>query len=264
MKNRTMKPWTADRSWFPCALTVGNGLCGLFAILYTLRQPLFEGTDPRLPVLFLCMAILFDSLDGFVARKLKAESLHGMQLDSLSDLISFGIAPAVLLFTVVQGGRPDASPHSWLPWASAGCYTICAMWRLAHYNTLALTETEHKEGFVGLPSPAAALMLCSILLLVQRFDPSARSTFYIPVVYAFILSFLMVSEFHYLHGKQIIKMGSLPVRLLMLALALLLCKYQGFYGYLLLIHIYLLSAPLLGIIEKRMALLTEQNDSVQI
>jgi CDP-diacylglycerol---serine O-phosphatidyltransferase len=120
---------------------------------------------------FLALAALADTFDGrfarLFARDRHAESM-GVELDSLSDAVAFGVAP-VAAMSVLLAARPDGNWAIW--WIAAGLYTGCALTRLAHYN---VSNAAHPSGgFVGLPAPAAALVWSSLLIFAP--DPGRAS-----------------------------------------------------------------------------------------
>ena len=164
----------------PTLFTLGNLVCGFFAIvvasriaksgtidfvpapkLETARQ-LFDSLDPTHNLMFcgllIFIAMLFDTFDGQVARITRTTSDFGGQLDSLSDIVSFGVAPAILLVKMC----PDfSSLHREAVWAIAALFACCAALRLARFNV----ETDEKDDhgtFSGLPSPAAAAVVASL------------------------------------------------------------------------------------------------------
>jgi CDP-diacylglycerol--serine O-phosphatidyltransferase len=244
MKNLGLNKWNGDLSFIPCSITLCNALCGVSAIIYLIG---FQGSGASFPfiaVWLIFAAMFFDVFDGFAARKLNAESLHGMQLDSLSDMVSFGVAPAMLVYVQGQAWWSTAQPGPWLAWLATGFYAACVLWRLAHYNTLALSGDESKEGFTGLPSPAAALALCSVMLLLDRLDLGVRTAALVTATYAFILGFLMVSGFEYMHFKKLLKAGAVPLRVVLLLLVVVACLRFGVFAFFALIHLYLFSGPI--------------------
>ncbi|MDH3981780.1 MAG: CDP-alcohol phosphatidyltransferase family protein, partial [Kiritimatiellaceae bacterium] len=135
MKQTKFSMWK-DLSFIPCSITLCNALCGLSAIICMISPRSAETTVPFFAILLIFAAMFFDIFDGFAARKLKAESMHGMELDSLSDMLSFGIAPAILIFVTGQGWHQNLQPFHWVAWLAAGFFTVCALWRLAQYNTV--------------------------------------------------------------------------------------------------------------------------------
>src|SRR4030095_7800042 len=117
--------------------------CGYACVVYAMRGE-YETAAP-----FIGFAFVLDMLDGRIARLTGGESEFGLQFDSLADVISFGIAPAVLSFS---WGLP---PLGWLGWAAAFLFLACAAMRLARFNIQGMAGAD-KRYFVGMPSPAAA------------------------------------------------------------------------------------------------------------
>jgi CDP-diacylglycerol--serine O-phosphatidyltransferase len=135
----------------PNTLTLGNLSCGFLAIAAAT-----EGAFTR-AILLLFFAVICDTLDGRAARLLKATSQFGMELDSLSDCVSFGLAPAVLVYLAIL------RPLGLLGQAVAVLYLICAAIRLARFNVD--SGPLAKLTFFGLPTPAAAGYMMSLVLL---------------------------------------------------------------------------------------------------
>ena len=138
----------ALRKHIPNIITSMNLVCGLVGVVFALRS--------RLDLAFYCMlaASVCDFLDGLAARLLGAYSDMGKELDSLCDLVSFGFLPALMLCVLMQLYRFDESPVCWLPLA----LTLFSALRLAKFNV----DERQTSGFLGLPTPAAAL-LCGAL-----------------------------------------------------------------------------------------------------
>ena len=130
-------------SLLPSLFTMGNMWCGYASVVYSLRGE--YGTAAPL----IGIAYLLDALDGRLARMTGTESEFGLQLDSLADVISFGIAPAVMSFAwgLSSLGR--------LGWAAGFMFVACAAMRLARFNVIS-TKGADKRYYVGMPSPAAA------------------------------------------------------------------------------------------------------------
>ncbi|MBD3169844.1 MAG: CDP-diacylglycerol--serine O-phosphatidyltransferase, partial [candidate division Zixibacteria bacterium] len=126
---------------FPGAFTMANMFCGFLAIIACIR-----GTDPAEPAWLILLALLLDSLDGHVARISHSATRFGVELDSLSDLVSFGIAPAVMMYRF-----PFEQFGKWA-WILGFVYIMAAAFRLARFNLQA--NMEKKKNFVGLPVPA--------------------------------------------------------------------------------------------------------------
>jgi CDP-diacylglycerol--serine O-phosphatidyltransferase len=153
----------------PNLLTAGNLICGFLAILKILAGTLQRDADEagwihtyESSLGFILLAFVFDMLDGRLARLGGRESAFGRELDSLADLISFGVAPALLVFEIVL----YRFPHR-LGWVVASAYLICGALRLARFNVHAASGRRDVSGdFTGLPIPAAAGLVSSITLLL--------------------------------------------------------------------------------------------------
>jgi len=147
----------------PGTLTVGNLLCGYYAVLATLRGGAQDLDNAARAIGF---AVLFDALDGWVARATHTNTEFGKQFDSLADVISFGIAPAFLAFTWGFRGmlQSDADParHVYqLGWLVSFAFLICCAWRLARFNIHGMGGAGRY--FVGMPTPAAAGMIAAMV-----------------------------------------------------------------------------------------------------
>lgn len=154
----------------PNMLTAGNLLCGFFAIL-TIFQGMYEpnGSESAFDyyqraTYFIFAACIFDLLDGRVARMCGSDGPFGREFDSLADVVSFGIAPAMLLSKAVLFALPDAR----IGWAVAVIYLLCAALRLARFNCMAAAPRKENQSmdFVGLPVPMAAGAVVSTMYLV--------------------------------------------------------------------------------------------------
>jgi CDP-diacylglycerol---serine O-phosphatidyltransferase len=147
----------------PSAFTVANLLCGYYAILATLKG---EVTDLDNASRAIGLAILFDAFDGFVARITQTNTEFGKQFDSLADMVSFGIAPAMLAFTwavqhLLVSGVSESKRISEVAWLVSLAFVICCAWRLARFNVHGMAHLGGLRYFVGLPTPAAAGMVAA-------------------------------------------------------------------------------------------------------
>ena len=177
----------------PNAVTVVALCSGLSAVYYAMAGH-FE-----ISVAAGAIAALCDALDGRLARLLDASSRIGAELDSLSDLVSFGVAPALVLYIwALQGTR--------LGWIVALVFAVCMALRLARFNTLLDADDQPpyaKEFFVGVPAPAAALLAGLPLYATLQFGPGWWSSA-VPVgVWAVVVAGLMVSRLPTLSFKSI-------------------------------------------------------------
>ncbi|MCK4460404.1 MAG: CDP-diacylglycerol--serine O-phosphatidyltransferase [candidate division Zixibacteria bacterium] len=167
---------------FPGTFTMGNVVCGFLAILSA-----FEGNITTACWLIILAAFL-DALDGKVARLSGGTSQFGVELDSLADFLSFGVAPAVVVHAIKLN---DLGKWGWLV---SVVYIMAASYRLARFNLLA--ETEEKKDFVGLPVPAAAVALVSYVLFCNEIWGQLHFD-RILVAMIIVYAFLMVSQVRY-------------------------------------------------------------------
>lgn len=148
----------------PSLLTLGNAVCGFACITYAAKvgpegSPIIGPYGHlHIAAMFIFGAILFDGLDGPIARLAKQTSEFGAQLDSLADAISFGVAPAFLMLKF----SPVLHPR--LAWGIAVLYMLCAVLRLARFN-VSKNDDQWKGYFCGLPSPAAAGTVASLVVI---------------------------------------------------------------------------------------------------
>lgn len=156
----------------PTLLTAGNLACGVTAILCAASDHglLFQGA------VLVFAAMVFDMFDGKVARMTGTDGEFGAQLDSLSDVVSFGVAPAMLVHRAVLGENPGMvwGEGERLIWLLTVFYAVLTAIRLARYNVE--HDEEATRDFKGLPSPGAAAMLCSWVMLEAWLMASDSST----------------------------------------------------------------------------------------
>jgi len=226
----------------PSLCTLGNALCGFYAITLATQALLTPGAEHAMRPgsvkwagYFVILAMVFDALDGRLARFARATSDFGGQLDSMADAVSFGVAPAFLMnWLVVQGlGAEMPAGLAWLlriAWVCAAIYMSCVLIRLARFNVENVHDEEAHLSFRGLPSPAAAGALVSLVVVIATFwekdiyDTAARVLLYALPAAAAVLGLLMVSNIRYSHilnrflrGRR--RVGHLVLVLLAIALA---------------------------------------------
>jgi len=166
----------------PSLLTLGNLFLGVIAIILVFNE------KPELAAMMVIIAMLLDGVDGRVARALNAQSEFGKELDSLSDVISFGVAPAFIMYVVAF---QDVNPA--LAWIVTAIFPICGALRLARFNVVASSPGY----FIGLPIPAAGGVLATLALF------SADIQTYVLVLSTVFLAFLMVSTIKYPNFKKV-------------------------------------------------------------
>ncbi|RME25519.1 MAG: CDP-diacylglycerol--serine O-phosphatidyltransferase [Deltaproteobacteria bacterium] len=196
----------------PSLFTVSSIFCGMYAIFQAVGS---DATDrfykAAVAVIF---AILFDSADGRVARLTNSQSSFGIQLDSLADAISFGVAPAVIVY---QWGLFH---FGLLGMAVAFVYTTCGVIRLARFNLQAMSSSgKAGKNFTGLPIPLAAANLMGLVLLHQRTGGQLLHPHPSLLLVMLLLAFLMVSRIPYRSFKAA---GARQYLMGLLALAIVL------------------------------------------
>jgi CDP-diacylglycerol--serine O-phosphatidyltransferase len=159
---------------FPTLLTLGNLICGFFAIVVAARieKPAailsnVDMGDTRNIMLSGCLifvAMIFDGLDGYVARLARTSSDFGAELDSLCDVVSFGVAPGFLL---VKMCPRFTYLHDQAVWIIAAAFAACAALRLARFNVETSDDEDHLY-FSGLPSPAAAAVIAGFAIMFYQ------------------------------------------------------------------------------------------------
>jgi len=183
-------------------------------------------------------AMIFDAFDGFTARLLHVASMYGIQMDSLSDMVTFGVAPATLVAIMAHNIRELATLREFIPvCVLCSIYIGCAALRLATYNVHAIVEKKSSEKFSGLPSPGAAAAICSVVFFSSCI-PENVSGRVLPVLMRFLpwyvafLGLLMVSSIPYTHFAKWIVSTKRNRRRLIVLLCILVCwAVISFFGY---------------------------------
>ncbi len=225
----------ASRIYFlPNLMTAGNLFCGFMAILQCIQARLAETSltneyngatnaeHYRYAVWFIFGAAGFDALDGRLARMGGRESLFGAEFDSLADVISFGMAPALLMLYLIISPT-QAQDYQWfrnIGWFIGFIYLLCAAMRLARFNVITNpllrpgTKDSSKD-FVGLPVPAAATTVAATVLFMLRLgemDRSLKSWALALPPLMLLVAFLMMSTVRYPSGKNVDMMTQTRMR----------------------------------------------------
>jgi CDP-diacylglycerol---serine O-phosphatidyltransferase len=175
--------------WLPNAITT----CGLFAGFFAIVQAMnlrFE-----LAAMGIFVAMVFDGMDGRVARLTRTQSAFGAEYDSLSDMVAFGAAPALVIYEWALKGMGK------LGWFAAFVYCGCAALRLARFNTN--LGTVDKRFFQGLPSPAAAALIAGFVWAMESYDVPRRELPWLAWALAVFAGFTMVSSIKFYSGKDV-------------------------------------------------------------
>lgn len=198
----------------PNLITTAALFCGFSSILSALNG------DFQRAATMLFWAMIFDGFDGRVARWTKTESAFGVQYDSLSDLISFGVAPALLMY---QWSLHLAAKMTMFPARlgamAAFIYTACTALRLARFNVQ--SESSDKSVFIGLPSPAAAAVLASFVWLAQRYQWQAADWVGLSLALTFGAAAAMVSDLKYYSFKTFKLESRIPFTRVFLPMSLI-------------------------------------------
>lgn len=202
---------------WPNLMTAGNLACGFFATLSIFSGMLgsHHGDSANgyfyQAIALILGACVFDALDGRMARLTGQDSPFGREFDSLADIVSFGVAPALLVHEVVLAEIPD----KW-GWVIAFVYLLCGAMRLARFNCLAWQDAKSASSdFMGIPIPAAAGVISSLTLLLMWLEekerPIGRWTWVLPPL-MLLLAGMMISKISYpsFKGLNIRTRRSLP------------------------------------------------------
>lgn len=242
----------------PTLITLGNGVCGVVAV-FKIGMALAAQSPDRAELYFQQAAwlilggMVFDALDGFAARVTRTASPFGAQLDSLCDLLTFGLAPAFLVFGTTRSLVDPDSPWSRPVQAVCALYAMCALIRLARFTVeTSPEETSHRE-FHGLPSPAAAGVIASAVLPVRPLMDVAPE-WVVPAINSALpgltlaMGILMVSRLRYAHLVNRLLRGRRPfVTLIEVALTITLIVILREFAFFIAFFLYALTGPILWI-----------------
>ncbi len=214
----------ASRIYFlPNLMTAGNLFCGFVAIVNCIQARLAESSASgeylgatsadhyHYAVWFIFGAAAFDALDGRLARMGGRESLFGAEFDSLADVVSFGVAPALLMFYLILSPTQGILWFRNIGWFVGFIYLLCAAMRLARFNVITNPllyrgKKESSKDFVGLPVPAAAGTVASLVLFLLKLadtDKSLKSWALALPFLMLLVAFLMMSTVRYPSGKNL-------------------------------------------------------------
>lgn len=214
----------------PSLVTILNGISGFFAITFASRN------EFGMACFMIFLAMIADMLDGRLARMSKSTSSFGGQLDSLCDIISFGVAPAFIMLKLLEaelelspGFFIDSSFLQRFIWLASAAYLSCSAIRLARFNVENEKDESEHMSFIGLPTPAAAGVVVSLVIFYLEYNSSFPTLLKV-LLYAMPcvvlgLSILMVSRLRYPHLTNQYLRGKKPFGYLIkiLLLLLLLC-----------------------------------------
>ncbi len=185
MQRRAKKRRDRRRGIFllPNLVTTASLFCGFYAIIAAIQGNFYQGA------ISILVAAVLDGLDGRIARMTHTTSAFGVQYDSLSDLIAFGLAPGIVVFLWAL------RPFNRLGWLAAFLYVVCGALRLARFNVQ--VGQVNPNFFVGLPIPAAAAIVSATILFVYQMGGASSTGYLLILIMMYTLSFLMVSNLSY-------------------------------------------------------------------
>ena len=167
----------------PNFITLSNLLCGVLSIIFAFNDNLI------LAAIFIFVGNFLDFFDGFFARLLKVEDKFGLQLDSMADLITSGLAPAIILFHLIKNQSqiqyPDTVPLAFL----ALIIPVFSAIRLSNFNI----DLSQKNSFIGLPTPMLAIFIAAIPLINLQLFPIYTNIIFLCGI-SIVLSFLLISK----------------------------------------------------------------------
>lgn len=218
-KNRssTLNPKFRRRGIYllPNLLTTG----ALFAGFYAIVQAMGGRFEHAAVAIFIAMVL--DGLDGRVARLTRTQSAFGAEYDSLSDMVSFGVAPALVVYVWALQGLGK------LGWIAAFVYCASAALRLARFNTQLEAVDTDKRFFQGLPSPAAAALIAGMVWVMNEYGVPGAQIAWLAWGITVFAGLTMVSNLRYYSGKDINLRKSVPfVAVLLIVLAFVLISYS--------------------------------------
>lgn len=221
------------RSQIPNLLTAANLVAGCVGIV------LVAGGNLEMAPVAVVVAAVFDFFDGFAARMLKVSSPVGKELDSLADMVSFGVLPAVTVFMLLKGNQtPELLPYL------AFLIAVCSAWRLARFNL----DTRQTDSFIGLPTPANAIFFTS-LVWTATVHPDVSNTAVL-VALTLLFSYLMISpvEMIALKFKEFGWIGNRP-RYLVIIISMLVIVIGGYT----LLPVVILAYVMISVVDHLMA-----------
>lgn len=213
---------------------------GLFAGFYAIVAAIMSAPNYENAAIAIFIAMVMDGLDGRVARLTNTQSAFGAEYDSLSDMISFGLAPALLAFSwgLSSLGKPG--------WLVAFCYVAATALRLARFNTQ-IGSTD-KKYFKGLPSPSAAGLVASLVWVAYEFGVPGHELWILAAIVTLCAAILMVSNIKYYSFKDIDLKNKVPFITIVAAVAIIILVSTDPAKILLTFFLgYVLSGPIMSV-----------------
>jgi CDP-diacylglycerol--serine O-phosphatidyltransferase len=219
----------------PNLITSASLFCGFFALLRTFQEDFYTAA------IFILASGLLDGMDGKIARYTNTTSRFGVEYDSLADVIAFCVAPGILVYAWAL------EPFGRMGWLAAFLFVVCGALRLARFNLQG--STVESRFFSGLPTPAAAGVIATGVLVFYEVGDTGVSRHLTVLIVTYLLAFLMVSTFKYYGFKDIELFRRKPFRWLVIAILLLIViAYAPEYTLFGLFFAYFISGPILTLV----------------
>jgi CDP-diacylglycerol--serine O-phosphatidyltransferase len=228
----------------PNLFTTGALFAGFYAIVAAVNQR-FE-----LAAIAVFIAMVLDGLDGRIARMTHTQSAFGAEYDSLSDLVSFGLAPALIMYQWALVHMQDMGVV-WgkTGWLAAFIYVACAALRLARFNTQ--VATNDKKYFQGLPSPAAAAVMAGMVWVLDNWSANGTDFIWLALGTTIIVGLLMVSNISYYSFKDLDVKNQVPsIAILLMALLIALTTLDPAKVLFAVFFLYTISGPIIWVLRK--------------
>jgi len=219
----------------PNLITSASLFCGFFALLRTLQEDFYAGA------IFILASGLLDGMDGKIARYTNTTTRFGVEFDSLADVIAFCVAPGILVYAWAL------EPFGRMGWLAAFLFVVCGALRLARFNLQG--STVESRFFSGLPTPAAAGVIATGILVYYEAGDTGVSRHLMVLIVTYLLAFLMVSTFKYYGFKDIDLFRRKPFRWLVIAILLLIIiVWEPIYTLFCLFFAYFISGPIVSLV----------------
>ncbi len=219
----------------PNILTIAGVCLGISSIKFSLDS------NFGMAVIFITLAAILDALDGRIARLIKGTSDFGKELDSLTDFVSFGIAPAFIIYFW------ELNKYGKLGWAITLIYSVCCVLRLARFNLTKFKPSESwkQNYFEGVPSPIGALLILSPLVFeLTEFNSLLNKNYFVPI-FTLIVAVLLISKVPTFSFKNIKIKPALTVFILLgIGVSLVTLMFFTFETLLIFSFLYVLSIPI--------------------
>ncbi len=224
-----------SRYILPNILTIAGVCLGISSIKFSIDL------NFNMAVIFITLAAILDALDGRIARLIKGTSDFGKELDSLTDFVSFGIAPAFIIYFW------ELNKYGKLGWAITLIYSVCCVLRLARFNLTKFSSDESwkQNYFEGVPSPIGALLILSPLVFeLTEFNFMINKSYFVPI-YTLIIAILLISKVPTYSFKNIKIKPALTVFILLgIGISLVTLMFFTFETLLVFSLLYILSIPM--------------------